>query len=246
MKRILCLVWMVLLCLSLCACGESTGSDDAASKNSDSADLRGEWRRISDGLTISFEDNGNCVYNGTACKYEYNQKLETVSVYAVYTINLQVKKQGEMYTLTVQDSVFVPVAYYEDLHADYIRVYTEKNLPPLIEGRTELQVGKTYTTADGMSFTFEKAELLVAEDKCQFSVSFACEKDFDIGSAKYNSPRNTAGFTLVNYSRDGKITQFISGIDLNKAKVEQDAADYGILSFSIGETKYYITAKTFF
>lgn len=201
---------------------------------------------MSRGITISFDKDGSCVYNGANCKYEYNESLGVISVYAAYTINLNVTKDGDIYTLTAGRTTFVPSESYEEYHAAYMEEYIAENLPLLIEGKTELVFGNTYTTANGMVFAFEKAELITEETKCWFSLYFICDNELSFYSAEYNSPRNMAGFGMQEQPNDGNALKYVFGAPFDKAKVEEDLNDYGILSFSIDETEYYISVDAFF
>lgn len=247
MKKIIALTLALILCFGLCACGDTSGESTPASNNSSGKlDLCQEWREVSRGIAISFDKDGGCVYNGTNCKYEYNESLGVVSVYAARTINLNVTQDGDIYTLTAGRTTFVPSANYEEYHAAYMEEYIAENLPPLIEGKTELLVGNTYTTANGMVFTIEKAELITNGTECGFSLYFICDSKFKISTARYNSPRNMAGFGMQEQPNDGEALKYVFGASFDKAKVEEDVNDYGILSFIIDETEYYISVDAFF
>ena len=245
MKKVIDLTRAVVRCLGLVACGDtsSDATNDNGNNNYGKLDfLYQEWRETSRGITISFDKDGGCVYNGTNCKYEYNESLGVVSVYAIYTINLNVTKDGDIYTLTVGSTTFVPSANYEEYHAAYI----EEHVAEMIEGKTELVVGNTYTTANGTVFVFEKAELITEETKCWFSLYFICDNELRFYNSEYNSPRNMAGFGMQEQPNDGKALKYVFGASFDKAKVEEDVNDYGILSFIIDETPYYIFVDAFF
>lgn len=253
MKKTIALILVLVFCFGLAACGDPSGESPkdnestlTGNNSSGGLDLCQEWREVSKGITISFDKDGGCVYNGTNCKYEYNESLGVISVYAAYTINLNVTKDGGIYTLTAGRSTFVPTANYEEYHAAYMEEYIAENLPPLIEGKTELLVGNTYTTANGMVFTFEKAELITEGTECGFSLYFLCDTKFEISTAKYNSPRNMAGFGMQEQPNDGEALKYVFGASFDKAKVEEDVNDYGILSFIIDDTEYYVSVDAFF
>jgi len=250
MKKIIALILALVLCFGLVACGEpdvDSSKDDesttAGNNNSDKLDfLYQEWREVSRGIELSFDKDGGCVFKGTNCKYEYNESLGVVSIYAASTLNLNVTKDGDVYTLTVGDTTFVPYANYEEYHAAYIEKYIEK----MIEGKTELVAGNTYTTSNGTVFTFEKAELITEETQCRFSLYFICDKELQFYNTQYNSPRNMAGFGMTKQPNDGKALKYVFGMAFNKAKVEEDLNDYGFLSFIIDDTEYYVSVDAFF
>lgn len=107
-------------------------------------------------------------------------------------------------------------------------------------------VGNTYTTANGMVFTFEKAELITEETKCRFSLYFICDNELTFYNAQYNSPRNMAGFGMQEQPNDGEALKYVFGASFDKAKVEEDVSDYGVLSFIIDDTEYYVSVDAFF
>ena len=249
MKKILALTLALALCFGLCACGDPSGespkdneSTPAGNNSSGKLDLCQEWRETSRGITISFDKDGGCVYNGTNCKYEYNESLGVISVYATYTINLNVTEDGDIYTLTAGSTTFVPSANYEEYHAAYMEEY----IAEMIEGKTELVAGNTYNTANGMVFAFEKAELITEETKCWFSLYFICDNELRFYNAQYNSPRNMAGFGMQEQPNDGNALKYVFGASFDKAKIEEDLNDYGMLSFIIDDTEYYVSVDAFF
>ena len=244
MKKRFSLLLVLILCFVLVACGESgSGGQDAddAAGSSDKFDLHQEWRRVSDGMTISFDTDGGCVYNGHEYQYEYNEQRNMVSIFFSYTINLNVVKDGGRYTLTAQDSVFVPSADYEELHAAYMEDYVAE----LVAGKTELVEGNAYTTANGLTFTFDKADLIQNGDKCDFSLYVTCADDLAMYSTTYKAHNGTIGFGMMTESQSGDGIHFVGGRVLDKADLEEDADTFGFLFLSIDGTAYYVPIDTF-
>ena len=55
-----------------------------------------------------------------------------------------------------------------------------------------------------------------------------------------------AGFGMTEQPNDGAALKYVFGASFDKAKVEEDLNDYGMLSFIIGDTEYYISVDAFF
>ena len=240
---------VLILCFGLAACGSSDAGPNGPTNKQDNAaqEYVGEWKAnvldISMGdatiykvAVIELNADGTATYRGKDATWEYKDGTIHLAVTGGGVAVLGIDKEDGKTVLK-----FSKYTYYRANEFEKI-----DNMPALTEGRTELLVGNTYTTANGMAFTLNKAELITEETGCRFALYIASDKDFDIGSTKYYAANNFAGFTMMNQSRDGNVTCFQSAFSFDKAKVEADAEDFGILHFAIDGTEYYVSVNTFF
>ena len=120
MKKIIALTLALVLCLGLVACGDTSNeptmneeSTTTESNNSGILDLGKEWHSLSSKISISFNTEDTCTFGGSECKYEYNKAKSIVSIYDMYTVNLNLVINGDTSLLKTQDITFVPLAAYE-------------------------------------------------------------------------------------------------------------------------------------
>ena len=255
MKKIISLILALILCLGLCACGSSNvESDGATNKQDDTAttdtvaqEYVGEWKanvlksHMGDVKTygvavITLNADGTASYREKPATWEYKNGTIHLAVTGGGVAVLGIEKEDGKTVLKFSEYTYYRANEFEKID----------NMPALTEGRTELLVGDTYTTANGMAFTLNKAELITEETNYRFALYIASDKDFDIGSTQYYAANNFAGFTMMNQSRDGNVTCFQSAFSFDKAKVKADAEDFGILHFAIDGTEYYLSVDAFF
>jgi hypothetical protein len=249
MKQAISLILALILCLGLCACGSSNAeTDGAANKQDNSAqEYVGEWKTnivdISFGAAtvykvavIVLNADGTATYRGREATWEYKDGTIHLAVTGGGIAVFGIEKEEEKTVLKFSEYTYYRANEFEKFD----------NMPALTEGRTELLVGSTYTTANGMVFTLNKAELITEGTGCRFALYIASDKGFDIGSTQYYAANNSAGFTMMNQSRDGNVTCFQSAFVFDKAKVEADAEDFGVFHFTIDGTEYYLSVDAFF
>lgn len=248
MKRILPLILALTICLGLCSCYDPSdklfdkfvSGDDAG--GSDEFTLLGDWLRVSDGLKLTFKENGISVVNGQELKYSYNEELGIVSHHDVVTRNYNLVKEGDSYKLMIDDHIFVPAADYEQAHNEYIE---STYIPTLTEGKTELVEGVANQTSDGTTFSIQNAELIIEGDRCYLSFEVTFDGDFDIGQTRYESPRSESLFSIMEESRSENSAKYVYPVDMPTEEVTEDARDFGMLELNIGGSDYYIAAKAF-
>ena len=248
MKKIISLILALILCLGLCACGSSNvESDGNANKQDDAAqEYVGEWKAnvidLSMGdvtiykvAVITLNLDGTATYRGHDATWELKGDAIHLAVTGGGVAVLGIDKEDGKTVLKFSKYTYYRANEFEEID----------NVPALTEGRTELLVGNTYTTANGMVFTIEKLELITDEANCRFALSVASDEDFEIGSTQYYAANNFAGFTMMHQSRDGNVTHFQSAFSFEKASVEADAEAFGVLHFTIDGTDYYISVDAF-
>lgn len=254
MKKILPLILALALCFGMAACGSTdTDSDRSDKKHDDEAKMDsaaeefvGEWKTnmvdISMGdvtvykvAVIVLNADGTASYREHPATWEYKDGTIHLAVTGGGVGVLEIAKEDGKTVLKFSQYTYYRANEFEEID----------NMPALTEGRTELLVGNTYTTANGMVFTIEKLELITDEANCRFALSVASDEDFEIGSTQYYAANNSAGFTMQNQSRDGNVTHFQSAFSFEKASVEADAEAFGVLHFTIDGTDYYISVDAF-
>ena len=122
-----------------------------------------------------------------------------------------------------------------------------EKIESIIEGKTKLVVGDTYTTKDGIKFTFEKAEITGENTDCMFNLYFSYEGSLDVGQADYTSASHWSGFGLApqDNGSEGNTRRFAGGFE-ERASLEADRDRYGFLCFTINGEAYYVQIETFF
>lgn len=255
MKKMLALILALMLCLGLTACGdtsgESTNGNESTSQENNSSNkldfLYQEWRRTEDGRRLTFNKDGGCIFGGKEYKYECKEDLGIVSVYTSRTSNLTVVEENGTYKLTGAGT-YVPV---EQFRAEYV----DEAISNAAFGAQEILPGNTYTTESGLTFTFEKAELIKEGTEYFFSLYFVCDDGLRIYDACYASPSETDGYPVfafgVKEQSDNKtFINFISDRGFSQEEIEEDIKDYGIVVLTVcGDTnigtEYYVTLDTF-
>lgn len=251
MKKIIALILAVVICFGLCACGDTSGdaTNDNGNNSSGKLDfLYQEWRRTEDGLRLSFINDNTCILFGKECKYEYKEDLGVISIYSSKTVNLNVVEEGDAYKLTTSNSIFVSA---EQFRSEYV----DEAISNVAFGAKEILPGNTYTTESGLTFTFEKAELIKEETEYFFSLYFVCDNGMAIYDAHYASPSETDGYPVfafdVKEQSDNKTSiNFISERGFSQEEIEEDIKDYGIVGLTVyGDTnigtEYYVTLDNF-
>ena len=115
-KRIALLLAGVLAVTSLVACG---GGNDTNNNNEPQTNEGGtqqevgnndtkeekfnlyqEWKNVLTGASFTFDKNGTVTTeDGTEYKYEYDKKLEMISLYASMTVNLNITEENGVYKI---------------------------------------------------------------------------------------------------------------------------------------------------
>lgn len=256
MKKTIALILALMLCFGLVACGDTSGettkdneSTPAENNSSGKLDwLYQEWRRTEDGLRLSFRDDNTCILLGKEWKYEYKEELGVISIYYSKTLNLNVIEDNGTYKLT-GSGTFVTAEQFRN-------EYVDEAISNAAFGAQEILPGNTYTTESGLTFTFEKAELIKEGAEYYFSLYFVCDNVMAIYDAHYASPSEADGYPVfafdVKEQSDNKTSiNFISERGFSQEEIEEDIKDYGIVGLTVyGDTnmgtEYYVTLDTFF
>ena len=239
MKKVISLLLALVLCLSLAACGGNGASAEKA--------IIGAWNK-EDGYDVCvFSDDGKVARGSEQYEWWYDKEAErySMSVYGLtYTFAIEEDENGRFFTIEGIHYYYVENYDPAAMDAEYI----EKQIATLTEGKTELVVGNTYTTANGAEFTFEKAEITGEADLCNFNLYITSEEEFgaDTG-ASYYYDGGWAGLAIVSQNGgEGNTRLYSGGIYQNLSTLQSHKAKYGFLCFKLGGTSYYVSIDAFF
>lgn len=180
MKKALSLLLALVLCLSLCACGdkndatmmnESSGqssSDTAGTTINEQSSIVGQWLAIADSeLSFTFREDhsGTLLQDGST--YSFNWKYdEALSSYCIVLseviyAKIEVADGVVQLTLSSNSAVFVRPDDYEAAHSAYLKEQQEKEeakqnaaQAELLNGAELVEYGVPYTLTENLSITF--------------------------------------------------------------------------------------------
>lgn len=122
MKKVISLLLVLVLCLSLCACGGEDGeSTKPPEAQVEKLNLVQEWKTISDGQTVEFDADGYFHLNGSSYPYEYDKEASLVIIDAGIRFNCPVSLVDGVYRIEIDGEEVVPASEYERLHEEYAR-----------------------------------------------------------------------------------------------------------------------------
>lgn len=125
MKKVISLLLALVLCLSLCACSGGAQSSESQPNQTEAQtnklNLCQDWKAISDGQVISFDENGNFCINGETYPYEYEEEGSKILVDVGVQVSLAVSLVDGIYRIDVEGTEFAPAVEYEKLHAEYAK-----------------------------------------------------------------------------------------------------------------------------
>ena len=238
MKKIVSLLLVAVMCLSLAACGGNGASAEKA--------MIGAWNKEGGYDVCLFSEDGKVARGSEQYEWWYDKEAErySLSLYGLtYTFVIEEDENGRFFS--VDGIRFYYVENYDPaaMEAEYI----EKQIATLTEGKTELVVGNTYTTENGVEFTFEKAEI-TGEDDCVFNLYLTSEEELRFSNEKYNSYGGWSGFGIGHQSEgnEGNTRRYAGCCFMSLSELETHKDKYGFLCFTIGETAYYVSISTFF
>ena len=233
MKKLIALLLTAVMCMSLAACGGNGASAEKA--------MIGAWN-MGEYDVFVFSEDGKVARGDEEYDWWYD-------------------KETERYFLSI-DGITLSFVIEEDENGRFFdvdgeRLYYFENYDPaaleaeyivsLTEGKTELVVGNTYTTESGVEFTFEKAEIAGEDTDCKFNLYLTYEGYLDIEQGDYESFSGWHGFGWGRPAdeEEGNTHRYI-GPSMEMSRLEKDREKYGILSFTIEGTAYYVSINTFF
>lgn len=173
MKKTISVLLILVMCLSLCACGVSSGHNQEPT-----VDITGIWYWVGDkNQTLTFED-GKC--NGNP--YEFKQELGVVTVYNHVTQNYTLTENNGTYRLVTGGLIYVRESEFEAENALYVAeiqkaIDSEKeNSKTLLTdtlnsawndiagNASMLELGKQYAYSDNIFITFHEIVCAPRED----------------------------------------------------------------------------------
>ncbi len=129
MKKAISLLLVLMLCLSLWACGSgdqnnkipNEASAEVTEETGNELILCQEWKAVSSGQVISFDEDGNFYINGQTYPYEYDEESSKIIVDVGVQVSLPVSLVDNIYRIDVEGTEFAPAGEYENLHAEYAK-----------------------------------------------------------------------------------------------------------------------------
>ena len=154
MKKMFALLLAAVMCLSLAACGG--GSEKEA--------LVGQWKSLEEGDVIEFKEDGTGVWYEQPFEWSYEKADKKYAMTAMgITITFEIVEENGIRSLT-QLGMFSPWKYYHI--DDYEKAMETANLAAVeelnsyTEGKTKIEIGKSYDYAEGVSVVFRGASVI--------------------------------------------------------------------------------------
>ena len=142
-KRFLSMILLAVISFSLVACGNSetinnepkaseVNSQQEAeepqeieqSKKNEKFNLYQEWKDIQTGESFVFDKDGTVIYKENAYKYEYNEKIDVITVYLSSSINLNVIEEAlynHAYCADAISLTTIPIYYLQPNTRIFVR-----------------------------------------------------------------------------------------------------------------------------
>lgn len=234
MKKLIAFLLVAVMCLSLVACD---GGKSSAEK-----EILGAWKREGNYDVLVFSDDGKITRGDEEMDWWYDKEAErySLSYYGMtYTFVIEEDENGRFFAVDGMNYYYVENYNAEAMEAEKIASITE--------GKTELVVGNSYTSANGIAFTFDKAEITGEDTDCQFNLYLTYEGDLDVGQGDYESFTHWSGFGLGEQSNgsEGNTHRYTGGFE-KMANLEKDREEYGFLCFTIDGAEYFVSIDAFF
>ena len=234
MKKAFSLILALVLCLSLCACDTPSGAEKA---------VIGAWIMDGEYDVFVFSEDGKVVVRETEeydWWYDKDAGRYCISFYGLtYTFVIEENEKGRYFDVDGERLYYVENYDPEAMEAEKIA--------SIKEGKTELIVGNSYTSENGVIFTFDKAEITGEETDCLFNPYFTHDGSLDLGQADYESFTHWSGFGLAHQPNgsEGSTHRYAGGFE-EMANLQKDREKYGFLCFTIDGTEYFVSIDAFF
>lgn len=157
MKKAISLLLALVLALSLCACGGAEQGKETQAGQTEpqiqELNLFQEWKAVSNGAVIRFDESGTCTIYGENYPYEYVE-AESKIVVEVYgmPVGLAITQVDGIYRIDVEGTEFAPAEAYEKLHEQYAQTMMAvpgfDGTPALNEALVEEHLERVELTVD--------------------------------------------------------------------------------------------------
>ena len=101
MKKTITLIFVLLLCWGLCACGNDSDLVDNQIKN----DILGEWTFFEDHKSITFLENGTGIVDGVTFTWKYDEELK------YYTVAMPTEEGISIFDTMIQKTMHPEITY---------------------------------------------------------------------------------------------------------------------------------------
>ena len=259
MKKLLALLLAAVMCLSLAACGGGTpntndNSDTQQSEQSGGENINnstekaviGAWKAEGSNDVFVFSDDGKVTSGDEEYDWWYDKEAERYCLSLLgltFSFAIEEDETGRFFEIANICYYYVENYDPEAMKAEYI----QEQIASVTEGKTELIVGNSYTSENGVSFTFDKAEITGEETDCKFNLYFTHEGRLDWGVTHYKSSTGNPhfGFGEVKDGSEGNTHHYAGGY-MEMANLEKDREEYGFLCLTIDGAEYYVSINAFF
>ena len=237
MKKLIALLLIGVLCLSLVACGD--GAEEATAPKS----ILGAWKDAKSYDILVFSADGKITRGDETLDWWYDEGAERygLSYYGLtYTFVIETDENGRFFAIEG-----VHYYYVENYNAEAMEA---EKIASITEGKTELVVGNSYTSQNGIAFTFDRAEITGEDTDCMFNLYLIHEGSLDMGQADYESFTHWSRFGGLAHQPNGSegTTHRYAGGFEEMADLQKDREEYGFLCFTIDGAEYYVSIKAFF
>lgn len=229
------------ICLLLAFRGANNKDDD-----SNNHFLVGEWKDIMTDSSIKFDGENFYLEGDGPYRYTYDEEKQMVYIEYMggYINTLKCNYVDGYWKLTTSEDgksfAYVPLDKRDELRSKTIAEKWENHT----KDRTEVVLGQTYTTADGITFTITGGEMKntpdIKDSSAVINLYIDCDVEINVENWKQSSLRTPYKDhyenTYFDNGADVVFYQNITGVtELGKAP-----HDYCILQFDFGGSKYYL------
>lgn len=151
MKKLLALLLAAVMCLSLVACG---GGDNAIAENA----IVGEWK-AADGDILEFNNDGTGTRSGSEFQWTYNKEANLYTMHLMLDISFSIQEENDIRFFEVMGKRFYHIDDYEK-GAKAEGEAAQNEINSYIEGRTKIEIGKSYDYAEGITIEFLGASIV--------------------------------------------------------------------------------------
>ncbi|MBE6654857.1 MAG: hypothetical protein E7608_05305 [Ruminococcaceae bacterium] len=151
MKKLIALLLVAIMCLSLVACG-------SVNETSGKKAIVGEWK-ATDGNILCFNNDGTGNLSDSEFQWTYNKELNMYTIHLMFGINFSLQHENDIRYFEVMGKQFYHADDYEK-GAKAEEEAAQNEINSYIEGRTKIEIGKSYDYAEGVTIEFLGATIV--------------------------------------------------------------------------------------
>lgn len=274
MKKFVTLLLVAVMCLSLVACGgesettktsndnitEKDNTNQSSKKETSGKDaIIGEWK-ATDGTAFVFEKGGTAQFNGKEITWKYDKELKCYVLPLKVTMSVNIEIEDDIRFFQIMDTRYYDIDDYEK-GAELEKQVVMEEFNGYTEGKTKIEVGKSYDLGNGIMFEFLSASIMDNNDVC-INATFTSESLYNVGMLLGEVYRydtycvyddfyvSNSGSVMVWEDKDGKLLDIDGSGTVERVLTVYEAEnDYHasldriiamICCVEFGETEYYM------